>query len=131
MRKMNLRGLRSKKGMSLVEVVVALTVITIISAAALSLVISSARVDANSLSSTQIMMAAENALECFRFAQNDEDFTTLLKKTGDYSVIEGVCVMNEPSYVIAVDADYTNGKLTFTAIDSAGKEICTYEFDKG
>ena len=120
---------RSRRGISLVEVIVALAVITIISTAALSLVISSARVDANSLRSTQVMMAAENALECYRFAESKEEFAALLEKTGDYKGSDGVFVLTEKSYVITVH--YTNTKLTFSATDGDGEEIYSYEFDKG
>ena len=128
-RRINVKRNRSRRGISLVEVVVALTVITIISAAALSLVISSARVDANSLRSTQVMMAAENVLECYRFAESEEEFAALLEKTGDYKGSDGVFVLTEKSYVITVH--YTNTKLTFSATDGDGEEIYSYEFDKG
>ena len=128
-RRINVKRNRSRRGISLVEVVVALTVITIISAAALSLVISSARVDANSLRSTQIMMAAENALECYRFAKSAEEFAALLEKTGDYKGSDGVFVLTEKSYTITVN--YTDAQLTFSAADSDGKEIYKYEFNKG
>ena len=128
-RRINVKRNRSRRGISLVEVVVALTVITIISAAALSLVISSARVDANSLRSTQVMMAAENALECYRFAESKEEFAALLEKTGDYKGSDGVFVLTEKSYTITVN--YTDTQLTFSATDSDGKEIYKYEFNKG
>ena len=129
MRRINDNKNRSRRGISLVEVVVALTVIAIISSAALSLVISSARVDANSLRSTQVMMAAENVLECYRFAESKEEFAALLEKTGDYKGSDGVFVLTEKSYVITVH--YTNTKLTFSATDGDGEEIYSYEFDKG
>lgn len=128
-RRINVKRNRSRRGISLVEVVVALTVIAIISSAALSLVISSARVDANSLRSTQVMMAAENVLECYRFAENDGDFADLLQKTGDYKGSDGVFVLTEKSYTITVN--YTDTQLTFSATDSDGKEIYKYEFNKG
>ena len=82
MRRINDNKNRSRRGISLVEVVVALTVIAIISSAALSLVISSASVDANSLRSTQVMMAAENVLECYRCAESKEEFAALLDIRG-------------------------------------------------
>ena len=128
-RRINVKRNRSRRGISLVEVVVALTVIAIISSAALSLVISSARVDANSLRSTQVMMAAENALECYRFAESKEEFAALLEKTGDYKGSDGVFVLTEKSYTITVN--YTDTQLTFSATDSDGKEIYKYEFNKG
>jgi prepilin-type N-terminal cleavage/methylation domain-containing protein len=129
MRRSSTKSARSRRGISLVEVVVALAVITIISAAALSLVISSARVDANSLRSTQVMIAAENSLECYRFAKSEEKFAELLEKTGDYKKVDGAYVLTEKAYVITVN--YTDTKLTFSATDSDGEEIYKYEFNKG
>ena len=123
------KSAHSRRGISLVEVIVALAVIAIISTAALSLVISSARVDANSLRSTQVMMAAENALECYRFAKNDEDFAALLGNTGDYKKVDDAYVLTEKTYVITVN--YTDTKLTFSATDGDGKVIYDYEFNKG
>ena len=131
-RRINVKRNRSRRGISLVEVVVALTVIAIISSAALSLVISSARVDANSLRSTQVMMAAENVLECYRFAESEGDFADLLQKTGDYTKEPeaiGTYFLAEKSYVITVS--YSAEKLIFSAADSDGKEIYKYEFNKG
>ena len=129
MRRSSTKSAHSRRGISLVEVVVALAVITIISAAALSLVISSARVDANSLRSTQVMIAAENSLECYRFAGSDEEFAALLEKTGDYKKVDDAYVLTEKAYVITVN--YTDTRLTFSATDSDGKEIYKYEFNKG
>ena len=123
------KSAHSRRGISLVEVIVALAVIAIISTAALSLVISSARVDANSLRSTQVMMAAENSLECYRFAESEKEFVALLEKTGDYKKVDGAYVLTEKAYVITVN--YTNTKLTFSATDGDGEEIYSYEFDKG
>lgn len=133
MRKINIDKrafVRSRKGISLVEVVVALAVIAIISAAALSLVVSSAKVDANSLRTTRVMMAAENALECFRFAESDAEFKTLIAKTGNYtSSGDGVYVYTDKNYTVNVK--YTDTKLTFTAVDENENEIYSYEFKKG
>lgn len=128
-RRSSTKSARSRRGISLVEVIVALAVITIISTAALSLVISSARVDANSLRSTRVMIAAENALECYRFSDSEDEFVALLRKTGDYIEADGSYVLTESSYAITVK--YEDDSLRFTAIDSDGKEIYNYEFYKG
>ena len=128
-RRINVKRNRSRRGISLVEVIVALAVITIISTAALSLVISSARVDANSLRSTRVMIAAENALECYRFSDSEDEFVALLRKTGDYKKVDDAYVLTEKAYVITVN--YTDTKLTFSATDGDGEEIYSYEFDKG
>ena len=128
-RRSSTKSARSRRGISLVEVIVALAVIAIISTAALSLVISSSKVDANSLRSTQVMMAAENSLECYRFAENEEKFAELLGNTGDYKKADDSYVLTESSYAITVK--YEDDSLRFTATDSDGKVIYNYEFNKG
>lgn len=134
MRKMNYKKIRSRRGISLAEVMIALAIITIVSAAALSLTLSSAKVDAMALRTTQITMAGENALECFRYADNDGDFGELLKKTGNYtSSVNGVYTLEEEMYTITVNADYTNNTMSFVAKtnDEAQKELHKYSFTKG
>ena len=122
---------RKRRGFSLVEVVIALTVITIISSAALSLVLSSAKSDDKALRTTQVMIAADNALECFEFADTEEEFATLIKKTGDYSLGEdGKYVCDENSYVVTVSVDYSTMTMSFAAVDVDGKEIYSYVFSK-
>lgn len=139
--------LRSRKGLSLVEVMVALAVIAIISAAALSLVVSSSRLDAKSVKTAKVMMAAENALECFRYfdyvkeadgTSNSGEFTALLNKTGTvYTSQNGKLVASANGYVIHITVDETYKELTFIAYetDEEGQKtediIYDYNFTKG
>lgn len=75
-------NIRSRKGISMVEVVVALVVITIISLATLSVVFVSAKVEAKTIVSMEVRNSAENAVECFRFANgNKEIFIACLNET--------------------------------------------------
>lgn len=127
--------LRSRKGLSLVEVMVALAVIAIISAAALSLVVSSSRLDAKSVKTAKVMMAAENALECFRYADNTEEFKNLLKNKTGYTSQDDKLVTNANGYVIHITV--VGKELTFIAYetDEKGQKtediIYNYKFTKG
>lgn len=130
--------LRSRKGLSLVEVMVALAVIAIISAAALSLVVSSSRLDAKSVKTAKVMMAAENALECFRYADDTGEFKDLLNETDAvYTSQDGKLVTNANGYVIHITVDETYKELTFVAYetDEKGQKtediIYDYKFTKG
>lgn len=130
--------LRSRKGLSLVEVMVALAVIAIISAAALSLVVSSSRLDAKSVKTAKVMMAAENALECFRYANNTKELSDLLNETGTFYISpDGKLVTSANGYVIHITVDETYNKLTFIAYETndegkkTNEEIYKYEFTKG
>lgn len=128
--------LRSRKGLSLVEVMVALAVIAIISAAALSLVVSSSRLDAKSVKTAKVMMAAENALECFRYADDTGEFKNLLNETDAvYTSQDDKLVTNANGYVIHITV--VGKELTFIAYetDEKGQKtediIYNYKFTKG
>lgn len=121
---------RNRRGMSLLEVVIALTVITIISASALSLVLSSAKSDAKALRTTQVIIAADNALECFKFADNEDEFKTLITKTGEYvSAGDGSYVLTEEAYTVTVT--YSAESVQFKAVDNDNEVIYEYVYPNG
>ena len=71
------KQLNSRKGVTVAEVVIALVIIAAISAFTLSLIVMSIGVENKSESAIEVKNAAENAIECFRFArenQNEEIF---------------------------------------------------------
>ena len=67
------RQLHSRKGVTVAEVVIALVIIAAISAFTLSLIVMSIGVETKSESAIEVKNAAENAIECFRFAKNNAD----------------------------------------------------------
>ena len=75
-------NMRSRKGVALAEVVIALVVITIVSAATLSVIFSSVQIENKTIVAMDVRNQAENAIECFRFADgNLKTFVDCLKKT--------------------------------------------------
>ena len=71
MKKLNLK---SRRGFSLAEVVVALAVIVIVTGAALLLVNSHTKLQVRTAQNISAANTVENAIECFRFAANEDDF---------------------------------------------------------
>jgi type II secretory pathway pseudopilin PulG len=65
------RQLHSRKGVTVAEVVIALVIIAAISAFTLSLIVMSIGVETKSESAIEVKNAAENAIECFRFAKSE------------------------------------------------------------
>ena len=61
----------SRRGFTVLEVVIALTVITIVSASAFALIHSHLKLENQSVQSIEATNIAENAIECFRFAKNN------------------------------------------------------------
>ncbi len=69
-----------RKGFSIVEVIIALAIITLVSAVVVSLVMSSNHIENNSMSVMTATNVTENVIECFRFAESKEEFDSLLEK---------------------------------------------------
>lgn len=129
-RKMNKTGLRSRKGISVAEVAVALAVISIISGAAVSMAMHSVKVEANFVAVAQTQNNAESVLECFRFADSEEVFAEALQKLGDFTFNpeENAYVLQGKSVNVTVKASFSPKKLEYTAAKNSGEEIHTYTF---
>lgn len=119
-----------KRGISLIEVVVALALIALISASAFALVISSLRVENSAVRSNTITFIADDAYDCFRYAQDEEEFFSLLKKLNPDFVREGdSIVLKKEDFIIEINVEKEK-KLLFRATDTDGQELYSYEFEK-
>lgn len=77
-----LKTIRSRKGISIIEVVVAMAIVMIVSAAALSLMVTSVEFDRKYDAQTQAMNACESAVECIRFANTADELDGYLSRLG-------------------------------------------------
>lgn len=129
-KKVNKSGLRSRKGMSVAEVAVALAVISIISGAAVSMAMHSVKVEANFVAVTQTKSSAESVLECFRFADSEEVFAQALQKLGafEFKPEENAYVLEGKSVTVTVKASFSPKKLEYTAAKNSGETIYSYTF---
>lgn len=114
---------KGKKGISLVEVVIAMAAISIITAAAISLTLASISSDAKYNSRAEALTACENASECVRYASNITELGEVFQKvgftkdettenytytSGEYTVTVTVTVENETdigSCTISLDGE--------------------------
>ena len=118
-----MKNIRSRKGVTIMEVVIALVIITAISAVSLSMIVISHDVEAKAESAITAKNAAENAVECYRFAKSyaqelvtnpmepipiadvfPQVFYTYLGKTGAYTagtMVDDVFTSNQSG--VAVD----------------------------
>ena len=69
--------LRDRRGISVTEVVVAMTMVVIVTGAAISVLVASIKFDVKYEEKTSALSSCESAVECVRFADNEE----MLKKT--------------------------------------------------
>ena len=123
-------NIRSRRGISIVEVVIALVIITIISASALSMIMMSVEVERKSVMAVEVENCAENAIECFRYADDEGEFLTCLQKTGSFTKEEdGSFVLRASGYTVTITPE--NDEFAFTAVSTGGVEICAFTFTKG
>ena len=121
--------LRSRKGMSMVEVVIAMVIISVISASALSMIMMSINVEANAIRSVEIEESAENAIDCFRFAESDGEFLQALQKCAPYEQVETRFVLKAAGFTVTVVP--SGNQFEYTAVDADGETIYTFTYSKG
>ena len=124
----------ARKGFSLVEVIVALAVIAIISTAAFSLVLSSAKLEADAVRTTAVSAAADDVLDCFRYADSNEEFFAAICKLDEYQTTDdGQYVLDKPNYTVYVNVE--GDELSFNAYKTrdgeTGELIYSYQYKKG
>lgn len=124
------RNKKSVRGVSLVEVVVALTVVLIIASASISLLISHASAEQRATMSYKAASYASSTIDCYRNAENNsDDFTASLTRLfgeDNLTVSEGVYTARVDGVVISV-ATHGDGTLEYVANSEGGKLL--YETD--
>ena len=130
----NKSKLSSRKGVSLVEVVVALTIISIISVAAFSLIMSSMDLENNIMRDVEISAAADDVLDCFMFAKTKDQFSKIIVENFGYKENGATYLLEKGSYTIIVayvTEDSGKIKMTFVALDSNKNFILHQVHTKG
>lgn len=122
----------SRKGFSLMEVVVAMVIIALVSSVVMTLIMSSDTIERNTMGVLNATNVTENVIECFRYADNKEELDALLDEFADYEF--GLTADNNNRYVINKDnyrvifvIDYVAQELEIDTIVN-GEEIysCIY-----
>ena len=126
--------LKKNRGFSIAETAIALAIIAIVTAAALTVVMASisARVKATNISEAQDF--AHNMLECFKAADNIDEFENNVR------FAEGLeWPDDETNYEYTADnkfsadikANCDDGNFSITVVDTKGEEIISFEYTKG
>jgi len=124
--------LRSRKGMSMVEVVIALVIISVISASALSMIMMSVNVEADAVRSFEVSESVDNAMDCFRFAETPAEFLEALKMTALYEQDP-----ENPDRFLLKAAGFTvtvtvsGDQFEYTAVNVDGEVIYAFTYHKG
>lgn len=134
-------GLKSKRGFSLVEVMVAMVVITIVTISAVSIILSSLRATQKNVDINRADYFSYDAFEAFKSADDEENFKEIMKFAG-YELPEkdadGKYVLIFNGYSAEIKAEYAaagagtdQSTLTIAVKDGKGNEIANYSFHKG
>lgn len=127
-----------KGGFTMVELVVALVIIAIVSLATVSLIITQNNMNQKATQVIEATNVAENAIECFRFAVNDENdtirsFYDAFVKTGYVDTEE----YDSPSdnYILdvhgaTIEITIVGNKITINAKASDGDKIIEKTYTK-
>lgn len=117
---------RSRRGITLVEVVVALTIIVIVSGAAIALISSHTKLEARTVQAVEAANIAENAIECFRYAKDDEAFYSVFSKTCEPTPDNGTpttYMVKKNGATVTVKPIYSENKIVINAVYSNGDSI--------
>lgn len=111
------------RGFTVAEVVVALTIIVIVSGASMTLIAMQARNEVRAVQTIEATNIAENAIECFRYAP--EDFKNTFKQSGYILAGDGTA---ENPYTVTKDGVTVNikivgNKIEINAINAKGDTI--------
>ncbi len=121
-----------RRGITLVETVIALAMIGVILAAAASLMLSSVKAENRALDELHLAATAENAVECFRYAKDaDELFAALLATDPDFVKAGEAFLLYRGSCKITVSADFATNTIDIVAADRRGEEIYRISYEKG
>lgn len=123
----------SKRGISIAEVMVALAVITIVTAATVTLMITSANAENKAADAVHIVNTAENVVACFRFAENDEEFFEAVKLLDPNfkNARKNEYILEKSCYTVTLNVDYSTGMLNFLATDENGNSVYSFFYGGG
>ena len=135
---------KAKRGYSLVEVVVAMAVITTVTMTALSIMLFSISSRKTASDKAMAQNFAENAWECFKASESREEFVSCLVFAEDVSLADGEedaegrtvyrYEFEECRYTATIKIQYSDtARSTFSVdvTDDDGDEIVSFTYRKG
>ncbi len=130
-----------KNGYSLVEVVIALSVIVIVSVSALSISLSSVATKVNAINKSHAQSFADNVWESFKAADTEDKFVSLVAFSEEVDLKEaktadGVYTYTSEKHKFTADITVSypqnaRPELKISVADKDGDEIILLEYKKG
>lgn len=129
--------LRNRGGFGLVEVMVAMAVIAIVTAAAVTIVMSSVRTSQKNRDQERAEYFSADAIEAFRISDDAASFINVMEFAGYTLTEEGDLYIYafDNGYSAEVKAEYTSAsgrpQLSVSVKDGEGNEVSSRSFTKG
>ncbi len=133
-----------KNGFSLVEVVIALSVIVVVSITALSIVLSSIVTKANAINKSHALSFADNVWESFKAAETQDEFLSLVSFSEGATLTDGrtdergntVYTYHSETYKFTAEIavrypEDARPELTVTVADKDGDDIISFSYRRG
>ena len=111
-----------KRGVSLIEVIIAIAVIAIVSVMAVSISTYSIKVEERNLRDMEIAFNVQAVIDCFEFADDEESFDSLIT---NYNLNT-----QKSAYLITCSCDWNNKIIEIIALDKNGAEIYSISYVK-
>lgn len=119
--------MRSKRGVTVAEAVVAMTIIIIVSVTAIGMITRFSSMSANMMTRDKLTNYVENSLEAFKFAENEDEFYVALYHTVSSDIVAkpGYYWLKEENLElkILVRFDEDRAKLWIYSTDANGDTV--------
>lgn len=126
-----LKKIKNKRGISLAETIVAIALLTIVSVVIVTISVYSVRTERKNLRNMEVAVLSENAVDCFYFSDNIEQFSDLMEQTNSgYIYDNNVFTLKKTNYQITLNLSADFKTLLITALDDTGKKIYTFSCSK-
>lgn len=131
--------LKKKRGISLLEAVICLTVITLVSTAFVSIAMIFSKAEIQNTTHLQAISYSESIVECFRYCESNEDLENALtlldgsfvKVESDEKDTDSASYrLEKAGYVINVTTSFAQNKLEIQVADNNGNEINRITYEK-
>ncbi len=139
MNKMTQKQLKNKRGITLLETVIALTVILLVSGAFVSIAMIFTKAETKNTTQAQAISYSESIIECFRYCESNEEMESALMLldssfveviSDDKALGDATYRLEKAGYVIEIVANFAQSKLEIQIADYIGNEINRLDYEK-
>ncbi len=123
-----------KKGATLIETIIAITILTIVSVMAVTVCVSSINAEERTLRDMEIASISSTAVDCFRFSDTEEELLSFLQQAeADFVLVDTISKfikLEKIGYTLTLIFDTDFSILTVEAIDNSNRQIFNLVYTK-